>query len=105
MADYVIQEFYPDLVEKEKTETLDTDELISAELFDKNQEMLDGRMVLAPQNEIEDKLQSVGKVLKVPLNRYALLLRRIVEKTATLVAHWQAVGFVHGNLNTVLQVF
>ncbi len=32
--------------------------------------------------------------------RYALFLREVVERTARLIAHWQAVGFAHGVLNT-----
>ena len=32
--------------------------------------------------------------------RYALFLREVVERTARLVAQWQAVGFAHGVLNT-----
>jgi uncharacterized protein YdiU (UPF0061 family) len=32
--------------------------------------------------------------------RYAALLREIVERTATLIARWQAVGFAHGVMNT-----
>lgn len=31
---------------------------------------------------------------------YAAMLREIAARTARLVAHWQAVGFVHGVLNT-----
>jgi uncharacterized protein YdiU (UPF0061 family) len=31
---------------------------------------------------------------------YALFLRQVVIRTAHLIAHWQAVGFVHGMLNT-----
>jgi uncharacterized protein YdiU (UPF0061 family) len=31
---------------------------------------------------------------------YAAWLREVAERTARLVAHWQAVGFVHGVLNT-----
>ncbi|KAJ1950535.1 hypothetical protein FBU59_000633 [Linderina macrospora] len=33
-------------------------------------------------------------------NRYALLLHQIVLKTALMVAHWQAIGFCHGVMNT-----
>ena len=33
-------------------------------------------------------------------NRYAALLRAIVQQTADLLAHWQAVGFCHGVMNT-----
>jgi len=33
-------------------------------------------------------------------DRYAALLRAIVEDTARLIARWQAVGFVHGMMNT-----
>lgn len=32
--------------------------------------------------------------------RYVLLLREAVVRTASLVAHWQAAGFTHGVLNT-----
>ena len=31
---------------------------------------------------------------------YAALLRAVAERTATLIAHWQAVGFCHGVMNT-----
>ncbi|HEY0880990.1 MAG TPA: protein adenylyltransferase SelO family protein, partial [Archangium sp.] len=31
---------------------------------------------------------------------YAQLLREVAERTARLMAHWQAVGFVHGVMNT-----
>lgn len=33
-------------------------------------------------------------------NRYALMFRRVVHRTAELAAAWQSVGFVHGVLNT-----
>jgi serine/tyrosine/threonine adenylyltransferase len=33
-------------------------------------------------------------------NAYAGLLRQVVQRSAELVAHWQAVGFCHGVLNT-----
>ena len=33
-------------------------------------------------------------------NRYAALLQAVSERTAALVAQWQAVGFCHGVLNT-----
>jgi uncharacterized protein YdiU (UPF0061 family) len=33
-------------------------------------------------------------------NAYAALLQAVSERTAALVAHWQAVGFCHGVLNT-----
>eukprot|EP00668_Euglena_longa_P013261 GGOE01015918.1.p1 GENE.GGOE01015918.1~~GGOE01015918.1.p1 ORF type:complete len:270 (-),score=69.86 GGOE01015918.1:97-906(-) len=34
------------------------------------------------------------------INPYALLLGEVVRRTAELIAHWQAVGFVHGTMNT-----
>lgn len=34
------------------------------------------------------------------LNPYAALLRAVSERTATLIAQWQAVGFCHGVMNT-----
>ena len=33
-------------------------------------------------------------------NPYAALLQAVVERTADLLAHWQAVGFCHGVMNT-----
>ena len=33
-------------------------------------------------------------------DRFRMLLRRVVERTAELAAAWQAVGFCHGQLNT-----
>ncbi|NNC55230.1 MAG: YdiU family protein, partial [Pseudomonadales bacterium] len=32
--------------------------------------------------------------------RYAAMLQCVTERTATLIAHWQAVGFAHGVMNT-----
>lgn len=33
-------------------------------------------------------------------NRYVLLLRDVIERTAKMVSHWHTVGFVHGVCNT-----
>jgi uncharacterized protein YdiU (UPF0061 family) len=33
-------------------------------------------------------------------NAYAALLQQVTERTAVMVAHWQAVGFCHGVMNT-----
>jgi len=33
-------------------------------------------------------------------NPYTALLQEVTERTATLIAHWQAVGFCHGVMNT-----
>ncbi|MEO6595134.1 MAG: protein adenylyltransferase SelO [Planctomycetota bacterium] len=33
-------------------------------------------------------------------DHYAAFLREVAERTAKLIAHWQAVGFVHGVMNT-----
>lgn len=33
-------------------------------------------------------------------DKYAALLEEVVDRTAKLVAAWQAVGFTHGVLNT-----
>ncbi|KAJ2994232.1 hypothetical protein HDV02_001734 [Globomyces sp. JEL0801] len=99
LADFVIQEYYPDCIALENSEKLNSSQLLSADFYDKYQESLDGG-ILAPDKEIADKLKTAGKPLSIPLNRYAILLRRIIEKTATLIAHWQAAGFVHGLMNT-----
>jgi len=36
----------------------------------------------------------------VPVNRYHRLLKEVVRRHAELVAKWQAVGFIHGVMNT-----
>ncbi|KAJ3254556.1 hypothetical protein HK103_007110 [Boothiomyces macroporosus] len=99
LVDYVIQEFYPDCIDFEFGESVVTNKLISGDFFDKNQDILDGG-ILAPEKDIADKLDTAGNPITIRLNRYGLLFRRIIEKTAVLVANWQAVGFVHGCLNT-----
>jgi uncharacterized protein YdiU (UPF0061 family) len=33
-------------------------------------------------------------------NRYAALLEEVTRRTARMIAHWQAVGFMHGVMNT-----
>ncbi|MBL8913044.1 MAG: YdiU family protein [Archangium sp.] len=37
---------------------------------------------------------------ELPRGDFAALLREVAERTARLLAHWQAVGFVHGVMNT-----
>ncbi|KAJ3316234.1 hypothetical protein HDU76_001955 [Blyttiomyces sp. JEL0837] len=43
---------------------------------------------------------AAAKQVDVELNKYARLFKEIVKRSATTCAHWQAVGFVHGVLNT-----
>lgn len=43
--------------------------------------------------------QSYGH-LASSTERYSDLLREVVKRTAVMVAHWQAVGFTHGVMNT-----
>ena len=38
--------------------------------------------------------------IKEPADRYAHFFAQVVERTAHLMAHWQAVGFAHGVMNT-----
>ena len=38
--------------------------------------------------------------LRAAVNPYAALLAEVTRRTAHLVAHWQAVGFMHGVMNT-----
>lgn len=33
-------------------------------------------------------------------NKYQLLFRTVMQKTARLIAHWQSAGFIHGVMNT-----
>ncbi|KAJ3361138.1 hypothetical protein HDU91_004070 [Kappamyces sp. JEL0680] len=101
ILDAVIEEHYPELPKLESKEFLVSRNLLSPELFQKDQQNMEGG-IIATEEEIEQKYKTSapGMDVKVPLNRYALLFKRIVDRTATLVAAWQANGFVHGNLNT-----
>ncbi|KAJ3172384.1 hypothetical protein HDU87_007888 [Geranomyces variabilis] len=40
-------------------------------------------------------------VVDVELNAYARFFQEVIRRTADLVASWQAIGFVHGEMNTV----
>jgi uncharacterized protein YdiU (UPF0061 family) len=40
------------------------------------------------------------RAIAADAERYASFLREIVERTGRLMAHWQAVGFAHGVMNT-----
>ena len=44
------------------------------------------------------RLRAYGSAGKA--DKYAEMLRELVRRTASLVAQWQAVGFVHGVGNT-----
>ncbi|KAJ3407566.1 hypothetical protein HDV05_005389, partial [Chytridiales sp. JEL 0842] len=41
-----------------------------------------------------------GTMVDVELNKYAKFFREVIRRTAMTVAHWQAIGFCHGVLNT-----
>ncbi len=101
LMDWLIEEHFPELVTLEFKEKLISKNLLPSELFEKDQQNMEGS-IMTGNEELEEtiKKNGIGPPVQVPLNRYALLLRRIIERTAHLVAHWQANGFVHGNLNT-----
>lgn len=48
---------------------------------------------------IERFFPAVATIVE-PAERYAAFLRDVVERTARTLAHWQAVGFAHGVMNT-----
>jgi uncharacterized protein YdiU (UPF0061 family) len=99
LSDYIIKAFYPDILVRENVESLKSSRLISGEFFNTQSETIDG-CNLAPNVNIESMLSRIQEPLTIRLNRYALLLRRVIDKTAFLVASWQANGFVHGLLHT-----
>jgi uncharacterized protein YdiU (UPF0061 family) len=96
MADYVIEKYYPEVLQKEGKDTLVTTRLISSELYDKKFESLGGG-ILVPRDDFD---QIIGEPVTIYLNKYAIFLREVMRRTATLVAYWQAYGFVHGLLHT-----
>jgi uncharacterized protein YdiU (UPF0061 family) len=101
LTDFVIMEYYPTVLSQEGQETLTSSRLITSDLYDKQQESINGgNLVVGDENVIESMLDNIGKPVVVPLNRYGIFFRRVMQKTADLVAHWQANGFVHGLMNT-----
>lgn len=99
LADKVIAQYYPDAIQLENAEILHSSNLIEGGLFAKEDQNIDGG-ILASGNDIDEKVKFIGKEVRVPLNRYAIFFRRVVERTAHMVAYWQANGFVHGQMNT-----
>ncbi|KAJ3143905.1 hypothetical protein HK101_002957 [Irineochytrium annulatum] len=66
-----------------------------------------------PSLTVEEEISAAGDVkayvvapvagtkpVDVVLSRYARLFKEIVGRTAVMIAHWQAVGFCHGVMNT-----
>ena len=45
--------------------------------------------------------EETGAIVDIEMNKYARFFQEVIRRTAHLVAHWQAVGFVHGSMNTV----
>lgn len=101
LADFVITEYYPQILSQEGQESLTSSRLITSDLYSAQQDnIIGGKLAVGDENVIESMLDEIGQPVVVPLNRYALFFRRVVQKTADLVAHWQAHGFVHGLMNT-----
>jgi uncharacterized protein YdiU (UPF0061 family) len=94
LVDHLIQSHYPECLKLENEESIVTQRLISSEIYDDTMDSYDESILKKSDN------LSQGPVT-IKLNRYALFFRRVIDKTARLVAKWQANGFVHGLLNTV----
>ena len=99
LADSVIEQFYPDAISLENKEILYSTNLIAGDLFAKEDQNIDGG-ILASGEDVDERVQNIGTAVSVPLNRYAIFFRRVVERTAHMLAHWHANGFVHGLMNT-----
>jgi uncharacterized protein YdiU (UPF0061 family) len=94
LVDHLIQTFYPECLKLENEECIVSQRLISSDIYDDTMDSYDESILKKSDNMTQ------GPVT-LKLNRYALFFRRIIDKTAKLVAKWQANGFVHGLLNTV----
>ncbi|KAJ3089741.1 hypothetical protein HK102_005618 [Quaeritorhiza haematococci] len=79
LADHVIRWHYPSVANAVKNDAANDG----------------GRGVGAGAHDLPDGSKAVGG-----LNMYALFFREVVRNTAIMVAHWQAVGFCHGVMNT-----
>ncbi|KAI9102835.1 hypothetical protein DFS34DRAFT_410599 [Phlyctochytrium arcticum] len=53
-----------------------------------------------PQQNNNGPAKDGGKMVTLHLNQYAQFFQKVIRQTAKLIACWQAVGFVHGVLNT-----
>ncbi|KAI8911027.1 hypothetical protein EDD86DRAFT_204234 [Gorgonomyces haynaldii] len=87
LADFLIETHFSDAKVEQK---LVTRHLLPAAVYPKE----------ADGDTINPYCQVSQDPIEIALNSYACLFRSIVRKSAVLVAHWQAQGFVHGLLNT-----
>jgi Protein adenylyltransferase SelO len=90
LADFLIKFHFQDAKEGYYFKTTS---LLPSHIFKREQDGLEGG-ALVPNPEYKNEPVSVI------VNSYGALFRLIVLKTAVMVAHWQAQGFVHGLLNT-----
>ena len=90
LANYLIEYHFP---EAKTPQSISTTALLSPHLFKRDQNAID-------LGQLEPQSTMSSEVVQIPLNPFAVLFRLIIQKTAILVAHWQAQGFVHGLLNT-----
>ncbi|KAI9355726.1 hypothetical protein DFJ73DRAFT_623501 [Zopfochytrium polystomum] len=98
LADYVVKRHFPSLENssKEIDNLRDTISVVTRpNLHVTEEHSLNGEI----QGVIIEPFAPTRNV-DIQLNKYARLFREVVRRTAILVAHWQAVGFVHGVLNT-----
>lgn len=91
LADFLIDTHFQ---EAKKTHVILTEHLLPASMFRENQNSADG-------GELRADVDLKREEINLTLNKYGALLRLIVSKTAIMIAHWQAQGFVHGLMNTV----
>jgi uncharacterized protein YdiU (UPF0061 family) len=95
IVDYIIESFYPECILKEGKVTITTTRLVHSQLYDPKADYLDESIM-----RVTDGNQNNGPVT-ISLNRYGIFFQMVIERTAKLVATWQAHGYVHGLLNTV----
>ncbi|KAJ3057322.1 hypothetical protein HK097_009275 [Rhizophlyctis rosea] len=124
LADYVIRHHFPDCIDSE-TEDGDGGEAdqvaplrqtgvhrpaggrrmsifsrVQAESEDPLAGPLTSRRAASASRRERRVNEETGAIVDIEMNKYARFFQEIIRRTAHLIAHWQAVGFVHGSMNT-----
>ncbi|KAI8587882.1 hypothetical protein BDZ88DRAFT_398039, partial [Geranomyces variabilis] len=87
LADYVIKHHFQDVLQAEED-------------GDASGERDTTPMEAAAAQAPTEATRSETVVVDVELNAYARFFQEVIRRTADLVACWQAIGFVHGEMNT-----
>ncbi|KNC97810.1 uncharacterized protein SPPG_06805 [Spizellomyces punctatus DAOM BR117] len=98
LADFVVKHHFPDLESPVKDADMDDEAKTVSVTGYKHPPTQESLTTIDARTQTPSKPE--GQIIEFELNKYARLFQRVIKRTAVLIAHWQAIGFVHGVLNT-----